>query len=164
MNQNLQYTLNKVCKKENTTIPKWVKKTKVANHSQLYRLHELTPRAQVLQALCNPDNWTHKESSSEIAVACIKDFIVDKLGRSTEEFKINTTGSRQNKMLEEDLALLHNLAKDSVNAIELIHKLADIVRQTVSADAKRQEYKSVAAKVLTTHSKFPRKDQKDAIS
>lgn len=138
MNKKLIKALDKAFLIEETNKTQWSKGKRVSQ-VQLSMLARRGLRPEALKELCKDSNWKYPQTSIQICIACINDFIEEKLGRKHSEFNIKQAEHKANIELEQNLELLENFARCSDGAVQLIATLANIIK----GDIPNEEIESI---------------------
>lgn len=133
MNKKLIKALDRAFIIEETNKTQWSKGKKVSQ-TQLSMLARRGLRPEALKELCKESNWKYPQTSIQICIACINDFIEEKLGRRHSEFSVKQAEHKANVELESNLELLENFARSSEGAVQLIATLASIIRGELPSD------------------------------
>lgn len=133
MNKRLIKALERAFIIEETNKTQWSKDKRVSQ-VQLSMLSKRGLRSDALKEICKESNWQFPQTSIQICIACINDFIEEKLGRKPTEFSVRQAEHKANAELENNIEIIENFAKSSQGAVELIATLANIIKGTIPAD------------------------------
>ena len=133
MNNRLRKAIRIAFESENTNASNWTAGKSIST-VQISTLTTRGLRPEALKELCKESNWKYPQTSVQICIACINDFIEEKLGRKHSEFSIKQAEKKANIEFEKNLELLENFARSSEGAVQLIATLASIIRGELPSD------------------------------
>lgn len=132
-NKHLKKAIEIACRMEGIAPTTWARKTEGMNATRIVMLPKENLGPEKMAILCNPKNWKNPKSAADILIAALNDRIED-YGRSTEEFSVSyNAGNKANIPLEQNIRTLEEFARDNSGAVELIARLASMVKQMGNA-------------------------------